>query len=67
MKLTKNQLEALYTVGTQTRTNLAELGRTGLSLLKRDLVEKDWHKNDASGERVVLSETGREVFKKNFC
>lgn len=66
MKLTKNQLEAIYTVGTQTRTNLAELGRTGTSLLKRDLAKKDWNKNDASGERVVLTEAGSEVFKKNF-
>lgn len=67
MKLTKNQLNALYQVGTSPRTNLAELGRTGTSLLARDLLKKDWHQNDASGERVVLTEAGREVFKANFC
>ena len=67
MKLTTNQLNALHTVATAPRTNLADLGRTGASLLKRGLVKKDWGKNDASGERVVLTTEGKAVFTANFC
>lgn len=64
MKLTNAQKEALVTIATSTRVNFADIGgRTCTPLIKAGLVKKDWHKNDASGERVVLTEAGSAVVK----
>jgi hypothetical protein len=64
MKLTKIQKKALTTIATSTRTNFAEIGgRTLTPLIRAGLVKKDWHKNDASGEAVVLTDSGVELVK----
>lgn len=64
MKLTNAQKEALVTIATSARVNFADIGgRTCTRLVKTGLVKKDWHKNDASGERVVLTEAGSAVVK----
>lgn len=68
MNTTEKQNNALVAIATSTRTNLKDIGaRTFTALQKKRLVRKDWNRNDASGERVVLTEAGREVFKANFC
>lgn len=67
MKITTKQAVALHAVATTPRINLAALGRSGTSLLRRGLLKKDWHANDAVGERIMLTKAGRQVFRDNFC
>jgi hypothetical protein len=64
-KLNKEQQDALVTVATRPRTNLTDIGgETYSELFALGLLEKDWHKNDASGERVILTDTGRDTVKE---
>lgn len=64
MKLTKNQANALYKIGSSPRTNLADLGPTGVTLIARGLLRKDWRRNDAAGESLVLTQAGRESLQE---
>jgi hypothetical protein len=57
--------DTLYKVGTAVRVNLSEPGV--LSLLRKKLVEKDWNRNDAGGEAVRLTASGRTRFLAENC
>ena len=57
--------DSLYRVGTATRVNLHEAGVA--ALLRKGLVEKDWSRNDASGEAVRLTAAGKERFRAENC
>lgn len=55
----------LYRVGTSPRVNLHE--PRVAQLLRKGLVEKDWSRNDASGEAVRLTEAGKARFRAENC
>jgi hypothetical protein len=59
LRLTTKQIEVLERVWTTPRVNFADLpSRTTVSLIRRNLLEKDWHFNDADGERIRFTIAG---------
>lgn len=59
--LTQKQQDALVSIATSVRVNYSDLGRTARTLIERGLIEKDWSRNDASGEALRLTESGKSV------
>jgi hypothetical protein len=65
--ITQAQEDAVYAIGTKSRVNLHEIHpRVARALIKKRLIEKQWNSNDASGEKLKLTDNGRSAFKQLF-
>jgi len=65
LRLTNKQIEVLEKVWQSPRINFADLpSLTTASLIRRGLLEKDWHCNDAAGERIRLTLPGTFVARE---
>jgi hypothetical protein len=65
LRLTTKQIEVMEKVWQTPRVNFADLpSRTTVSLIRRGLLEKDWRRNDAAGEKIQLTLPGTFVARE---